>query len=266
MRLQRSTVAVSFLIAAWLAAAGLVFAGSSPATGHAGSPGAADGWTVEGLKPKTPFHVGEKLLYEIGYMSMPQAATAELKVLPHLDFYGHRGAWHFQAMAHTEDPLRYVLVLDDQFDSYAAASTLATLQYELYLHERGTNSTRKFSLNESTPGTDRINAPSDTRDPLAALYALRANNWQRRPVVHSPVYDGTHFYRMTARITQAHDSVTVPAGTFNASQISVSVSSASVNQGMQFTIWLANDAAHTPVEVDAVVPVGTVKAMLLRVE
>lgn len=266
MGLQRSTVTVSFLAAVWFAAAGLVFAGSPPAARRAYAPATARAKPAERSKSRMPFHVGEKLFYEIGYMSMPEAATAELKVMPHLDFYGHRAAWHFQAVAHTEDPLRYVLTLDDQFDSYAAASTLATLQYELYLHERGKDSTRKLSLNENTPGADRIDGPGDTRDPLAALYALRANNWQRRPVVRWAVYDGTRFYQMAARIVGKDDSVTVPAGTFRASRISVSVSSRETSQSMQFSIWLANDAAHTPVEVDATVPIGTVKAMLLRVK
>jgi hypothetical protein len=213
----------------------------------------------------TPFRTGEKLFYEVGWMSMTQAATAELSVLPRLDFYGHP-AWHFQAVAHTQDPLRYVMILDDQFDSYADARTLVTRQYEMYLNEQGKRGTKKLALNERTPGSAMISAPAGTRDPLATLYALRANNWQKRPEMFSPVYDGTHFYQMLARIETAHDSVTVPAGTFNATRISVNVSSRDSGTSMQFTIWLANDPARTPVEVDADVPVGTVRGVLIRAQ
>jgi hypothetical protein len=258
-------IALLLLAAALFSVGEVVFASRLP---RATQPVSATGRSkpANDGKRQLPFRVGEKLFYEIGYLSMPEAATAELKVMPHLDFYGHRAAWHFQAIAQTEEPLSYAMPLNDQFDSYDAASTLLTLQYELYLHERGVDSVRKLSLNENTPGADRVDVPAGTRDPLAALYAMRANNWQSRPLLRMPVYDGTNFYRMTARLTQTHGSVTVPAGTFSTSEISVKVTSLSTNEGMQFTLWLANNPAHTPVEVDAVVPIGVVKGLLLRVE
>ncbi len=212
-----------------------------------------------------PFRPGEALVYQVGWMSMSQALTANLRVMPRLDFYGDP-AWHFQAVAHSEDPLRYALVLDDQFDSYAGARSLATRQYEMYLNEQGKQSAQKLTLNARHPGTEMVSAPAGTRDPLAALYALRANNWQRAPRMLSPVFDGRHFYQMSAHIVAAHDSVVVPAGTFDASRISVSVSSRRLSEPMNFTIWLANNASRTPVEVDAIVPIGTVKGQLVRIE
>jgi hypothetical protein len=265
MRLKRSTVSVLLLAATSLAAGEYVFAGRLPSAVSLLSAAVAPAKPADSTKLKVPFRVGEKLVYEVGYMSMPQAATAELKVMPRLDFYGH-ASWHFQATAHSEDPLRYVLVLDDQFDSYASASTLVTRQYELYLNEQGKKSARKLSLNSRTPGSEMISAPAGTRDPLAMFYGLRSNDWKSRPEMLSPVYDGTHFYQMMARIAARHDSVTVPAGTFDTSRISVSVSSRESATTMQFTLWLANNAARTPVEVDADVPIGTVKGLLLRIE
>ena len=158
------------------------------------------------------------------------------------------------------------MILDDQFDSYADARTLVTRQYEMYLSEQGKKSTKKLALDERTPGSEKISAPAGTRDPLAMLYALRANDWQRRPQMLSSVYDGTHFYQLMAHIEAAHDSVVVPAGKFDAARISVSVSSRETGTSMQFTIWLANDRGRTPVEVDADVPVGTVKGVLVRMQ
>lgn len=258
MRSNRSMAAVSVLTGAlFLGAVALVFA--------SGRPHVVAAQPAREQKSSAPFQTGEKLIYQIGWMSMPEAATAELLVLPRIDFYGH-SAWHFQAVAHTQDPLRYVMELDDQFDSYADARTLVTRQYEMYIHEQGKKSTRKLSLNERTPGAEEISAPAGTRDPLAMLYALRENDWKRRPEMLSPVYDGTHFYQMLAHLDAAHDSVSVPAGSFNARRISVNVSSRDSGTSMHFTIWLANNGARTPVEVDADVPVGTIKGMLVRVQ
>ncbi|MDE3136624.1 MAG: DUF3108 domain-containing protein [Acidobacteriota bacterium] len=253
MKAKRSIAVLLVAAAAMLGAIATVFAGGLTRSGAGGAAMAA------------PFRTGEKLFYQVGWMSMTQAATAELSVLPRLDFYGHN-AWHFQAVAHTQDPLRYVMILDDQFDSYADARSLVTRQYEMYLNEQGKKATKKFALNEGRPGSDKVSAPAGTRDPLAVLYALRANDWQRRPEMLSPVYDGTHFYQMMAHIEAAHDSVIVPAGTFNAMRIGANVSSRDSGASMQFTIWLANDPARTPVEVDADVPVGTVRGVLVRVQ
>jgi hypothetical protein len=253
MKAKRSIAVFVVAAAAILGAFATVFGGGLTRSG-AGSADAA-----------APFRAGEKLFYQVGWMSMTQAATAELSVQPRLDFYGH-SAWHFQAVAHTQDPLRYVMILDDQFDSYADARTLVTRQYEMYLSEQGKKSTKKLALDARTPGSEKISAPAGTRDPLAVLYALRANDWQRRPEMLSPVYDGTHFYQMLAHIEAAHDTVIVPAGTFNATRISLNVSSRDSGASMQFTIWLANDQARTPVEVDADVPVGTVRGVLVRVQ
>ena len=219
--------------------------------------------------PKTaaaPFRVGERLFYQIGWMNLPVAATAELKVDPRRNFYGDP-VWHFQALAQTQDPLRMVMAVNDQFDSYCDAATLVTRQYELYLNEMDKRSVRKLALDDGSPGAEKIEAPAGTRDPLAMLYRLRLVNWQHTPQFSSHVYDGTHFYRVVARLVSAQDSVTVPAGEFSASQIAISIVPDSPGaQPMQITLWLANNPARTPVEVDAQVAVGTVTGQLVRIQ
>jgi hypothetical protein len=213
-----------------------------------------------------PFHAGERLFYQIGWMNLTDAATAELKVESRRNFYGD-AAWHFQAVAQTENPLRMLMVVDDQFDSYCDAATLATRQYELYLNEQGKRSVRKLALGAGSPGAEKIFAPQGTRDPLAMLYRLRSVDWRRTPQISSSVYDGRHFYDMVARLASLHDRVNVPAGSFDASRIEIRVSPrGSGGEPMQFTLWLANDSARTPVEVDAEISLGTVKGELVRIE
>ena len=197
---------------------------------------------------KEPFRVGERLFYQIGWMNLPAAATAELKVEPRRDFYGDP-VWHFQAVTETENPLRMVMAVNDQFDSYCDAATLATRQYEMYLDEMDKRSVRKLALDDGSPGAEKIEAPEGTRDPLAMLYRLRLVNWQHTPQFSSHVYDGTHFYRVVARLVSAQDSVTVPAGEFSASQIAIRIVPDSPGaQPMQITLWLANNPARLPSE------------------
>lgn len=213
-----------------------------------------------------PFQEGERLFYQIGWMNLTDAATAELKVEPRRNFYGD-AAWHFQAVAQTENPFRLLMIVNDQFDSYCDVATLATRQYEMYLNEQGKRQVRKFALEAGSPGAERISAPPGTRDPLAVLYRLRLVDWRRTPEITSSVYDGRHFYEVTARAASPHERVNVLAGSFDATRIEIRVSPRDAGgEPMQFTLWLANDAARTPVEVEAEISLGTVKGELVRVE
>ncbi|HVB33886.1 MAG TPA: DUF3108 domain-containing protein [Patescibacteria group bacterium] len=251
----------------------LLLALAAFACGAKGAPASrrAPGGPPPGSRPRKgaaarPFRAGEKLFYQIEWMNMSEAATAELKVEPRRNFYGDP-VWHFQAVAHTEDPLRLLMAVDDQFDSYCDAGTLVSRRYEMYLNEQGKRSVRKLALGGGSPGAERVSAPAGTRDPLAMLYRLRLVDWQRTPRFGSPVYDGKHFYRLAAQLAAAHDSVIVPAGKFDASRIAITVSPRDqAGEPMQFTLWLANDSARTPVEVDAQIRLGTIQGVLAQIE
>jgi isocitrate/isopropylmalate dehydrogenase len=79
-----------------------------------------------------------------------------------------------QAIVHTENPLRMVFELDDQFDSYSDAGTLASMQYEMRLSdEMGTRpeveriAVRGFELARERGGkltsVDKVNVMHTSR-------------------------------------------------------------------------------------------------------
>ncbi len=82
-----------------------------------------------------------------------------------------KDAWHLQAFAHTQNPLRLVFELDDQFDSYSVPGDFVSVQYEMHLSERG----QKVQSVERLTPTGKEPAPAGvaaarvlpgTRDPL----------------------------------------------------------------------------------------------------
>src|SRR5438094_428615 len=90
---------------------------------------------------------------------------------------GLRGGSFLLAAAHTLKPLRIVFELDDQFDSYSDAGTLASLQYEMRLSERG----QKLQSIQRMTSSGKEPAPADataarvvpgTRDPLGMMEFL----------------------------------------------------------------------------------------------
>jgi hypothetical protein len=68
---------------------------------------------------------------------------------------------------------------------------------------------------------------------------------------------------MRGRQDSGPQPVTVPAGVFTASRISISVYQHEKEvPAIHIAIWLANDQAHTPVVLQAALPFGTLRAEL----
>jgi len=184
-----------------------------------------------------------------------------------------KSAWHFQAFAHTENPYRMVFELDDQFDSYSdPANNMASLQYEMHLSERGQKSD---SVQRMLPSPDEP-APANataarvlkgTRDPIGMLQFLRGVDWSKTAEVRSPVYDGRKLYDARASLASRNVSVTVPAGTYNASKIEIHVFENGVEtKDAHFFLYLSNDSARLPVLMEAVLPVTNARVELTKIK
>jgi Protein of unknown function (DUF3108) len=210
--------------------------------------------------------VGEQLDYRVNWSSFAGAATVRLMVAERRNLHGW-DTWHLRALTHTLNPVRVLFAIDDQFDSYSDAGTLESHQYEMYLREQGKqeNDVIRLVAQGSLPRTD---APSvivlpGTRDPIGALYFLRGMNWLRDASAVTPVYDGRTLYDMHAQLVSANEPVTVPAGVYSASKISVQVfEPGQQSPKARFFVWLAQDATRTPVLMQADLPFGSVRAEL----
>ena len=222
------------------------------------------------LLAAVPFAAGENLAFRVLWSKYSvNAGALQFQVVEQRDFFG-RPAWHFRVRGQTIDTMRYVYPLDDQVDSYTDATTLASLQYEMYLHEQGqqqNNTWRMSSPSDPAPaGATAARVPSDTRDPVGLLYAFRAHDWKSAPEMRAPVFDGNHLYQVDARLEQPSDPVTVQAGSFTAARIGVDVSQENQDgkdtSSIHFTLWLAQDATRTPVLIEAALPIGSARVEL----
>lgn len=219
--------------------------------------------------PGLPLRRGEVLEYTANVSSLSNVANLKLQVGEHKDFFG-KNAWHLQAFAHTESPLRMVFELDDQFDSYSDAATMTSLQYEMHLNERG----QKVDSVQRMTATGKEPAPPDatearvlpgTRDPLGMMQFLRNVDWTKIAEVRSPVYDGHKLYDVRAKLVSAAEAVTVPAGSYKTSKIEVRVfENGQEMKDAHFTMYFANNASRTPVLLEAVMPFATAQVQLVR--
>jgi hypothetical protein len=213
-----------------------------------------------------PFRPGETLRYRVSWSAFTTAATVELTVPERRDLFGWQ-TWHFRAVSHTQSPVSSLFPIDDQFDSYTDTGSLESRQFESHLDELGKKTDLVQHLVPSgqqskAPGSSVVVEPG-TRDALGALFTIRGNDWAHVPELRIPVFTGRDIYEMRGHQDSGSEPLTVPAGVFTASRISVSVFQHDKEvSAMRIAIWLANDPAHTPVVIQATLPFGTLRAEL----
>ena len=223
--------------------------------------------TQTAKEASVPFRVGEILNYRVSWASFSTAASLQVSVPERRILFGSP-AWHFRAALHTQNPVRTLFAIDDEFDAYADASALATRRYETYQNELGRKEDHAldFVAKGQKPwgaGPDVIVLPG-TLDPVNALYSLRAANWQQTPEFRAPVYDGHDLYQMSAQLDARAEMVNVAAGAFSASRIGVKLSQNTKQvPDLTFELWLANNPERTPVQFQARLPFGSIRAELV---
>jgi len=242
----------------------------SPGVSASKSPVPADSTkTAPPADTGLPLRAGEVLEYTANVSKLNDVATLRLQVAGRGNFLG-KSTWHLQAFAHTLNPFRMVFELDDQFDSYSDAGTLASLQYEMHLSERGqkVESVQRMTATGKEPAsTDAMQARvlPGTRDPLGMMQYLRNVDWTKTPEVRSPVYDGHKLYDVRAKLLAASEKLDVPAGNYTASKIGIRVFDDGVEmKDASFSLYVTNNAARTPVLLEAVMPFATARVELLK--
>jgi hypothetical protein len=242
----------------------LIVAGSiatflaAPQTGRSAQPSALP----------APFHAGETLNLSGGFLGMTGVIVAKLSVVDDHPFYG-KPAWHLQGHVQTLNLLKYMYAVDDQFDSYSAQPDVTGLQFELYLHESGKNESHVLRLapvpGAPTSGVVQVPALSSIRDPLAFLYYIRTVDWQHTPELHTQVFDGSKIYNVIVNVTTPQAQQTVQAGTFTATGLGIrAFEGATEVTNMKITIWLANNAARTPILIEVALPFGSGRVELTK--
>jgi hypothetical protein len=223
--------------------------------------------TLTAVPEPTPFRTGEILEYTADVAKLSNVADLRLQIADRRNFLG-KSALHLQAFARTENPLRMMFELDDQFDSYSDAGSLTSLQYEMHLSERG----QKVDSVQRMTATGRDPAPANvtearvlpgTRDPLGLMQYLRTVDWTSTHEVIGPVYDGHKLYDVKSTLASSSTPVVVPAGHFDATKVEIRVFQNGVElSDAHFFAYFAHNDARTPVLLEAVMPFATARVAL----
>ena len=244
--------------------------GKAPAV-SAPLPAAAGTKAAPAADPGLPLKGGEVLDFTADVAKVSNVATLELQTVEKRNFYG-KNAWHLQAFAHTQNPLRMVFELDDQFDSYSDAATMTSMQYEMHLSERGQKVTSVQHLTSTGRDATPANAVQThvlpgTRDPLGMMQYLRHVDWTKTQKVEGPVYDGHKLYDVIASLAGSGQSVTVPAGTYSTDKVEIRVfDNGQEMNDAHFFVYFAKNDARTPVLLEAEMPFAAARVALKSVK
>jgi hypothetical protein len=114
-------------------------------------------------------------------------------------------------------------------------------------------------------GATQVQVLHGTRDALGFLYYLRTVNWQQTTDVRSPVFDGRKVYDVHATVVTPRKDVAVAAGKFTATGLSIRpYINGKELADTKITLWIAQDAAHTPVLIELELPFGSGRVELTQ--
>ena len=238
----------------------------APSSSVPGQPVAPVAKKASAAEPSFAPKTGEVLQFSASLAKVSNVASLRLEVLDKKDIDG-KPAWHFQATAKTQNAMRLIFELDDRFDSFSEGNSFTGVQYEMHLSERGqkVQSVQRLTTTgkeAAPPGTSATLVLPGTRDPLGMMQYLRSVNWDLTREVKSPVFDGRKLYDVRARLTGTSE-VVVPAGRFTAATVEIRVFDKGVEmKDAHFTLYLAHNAARTPVLLQAVLPFAEARVEL----
>src|ERR1700733_11526537 len=259
--LQRNIFPACFAIATLIFAVTLVTVPQKKTTKKPSKPPAAPA-------PAAPFRNAESLAYSGAWVSVSDVLAIQLSANDDRQFNAHP-IWHFQARLQTKNPLHYVLAVDDRFDSYSSHTDFSGEQFEMHLNEGSKVETHILRITPSqTPlpaGTTQVQLLHGTRDALGFLYYLRTVNWQQTTEVRSPVFDGRKVYDVHATVVTPRSDLAVAAGKFTATGLSIRpYLNGKELADTKITLWIAQDAARTPVLIELVLPFGSGRVELTQ--
>jgi hypothetical protein len=117
------------------------------------------------------------------------------------------------------------------------------------------------------PNTVQTHVLPGTRDPLGMMQYLRHVDWSKTAKVEGPVYDGHRLYDVIASLAGSGQSVTVPAGSFNADKVEIRVfDNGQEMKDAHFFVYFARNDARTPVLLEAEMPFASVRVSLKSVK
>jgi hypothetical protein len=225
---------------------------------------------------KVPFAPGETLTYNVGWSTYFTAGTATLRVAERRPLGANRAAYILVAEGKPGTILSKLYDLYYKAETHLDTRTLLPLTASVFskegsrtrvktTHFRGAARTADYELRTTTLSKRELAVQPYTQDALSAIYVIRTLPFKAPDMMRMPVTSGGDVYRATMNYG-APESVSTPAGTFQAWKVSISaIDQDNKPAARSMTVWFSNDARKLPVKMEAGLPVGSFTLTLTSV-
>lgn len=212
--------------------------------------------------------VPEKLLFDIiwggwGFRWIT-AGQATLELLP----TEKPDAWKIQSLAWCNGFFQSIYPVRDTVVSVIDSRGIYPTRFEKRLHEGKYNADISASYDQAkhilkTQDTT-LSIDPFTHDVLSAFYFIRTQTLKVGDTLDLAAVSGKKKYNLKV-LCHARETIKVAAGEFHTLVVEPVLKEDGLFKAKgKLTIWVTDDPAHTPVKMESKIPVGSIKAELVR--
>ncbi|MBW2096769.1 MAG: DUF3108 domain-containing protein, partial [Deltaproteobacteria bacterium] len=219
-----------------------------------------------------PFAPGEKLLYKVGWLSIP-AGEMSLEVLPMKEIEGEQ-AYHFVMTTTTYSFVDLFYKLRQRIDAFTNKAVSHSLLYRKetrgkkkrdeqvrFNWQKGVATYKKNGKKEDT-----VDLLPGAFDPLSIFYVFRLQHLEAGKIIEVPVSDGKKCVMGKAKVVRRE---TIQVGKKRYETFLVEPDLKHIggvfkkSKNATLKIWFTADTAKIPVKVETKVKVGSFRAELI---
>lgn len=194
-----------------------------------------------------PFAVGETLSYDVSWSSFLTAGSATTSVREKKPSFNST-AYYIVAEGRAAPAIARLYPVYYKIDSLLDSSSLVSQRGSTYSEEGSRHRYREARLDRPV------------QDPLSALYVMRTLPLKPGARMTMTVVNNGVDYQVVARIDRK-EMVTTALGESAAWKIAVTMTAPS-SAPQHGAVWMADDGRHTPVKLEAELPVGSFHLVL----
>jgi hypothetical protein len=227
--------------------------------------------------PKTeqpvPFHIGEKLEFDVGWSSYLTAGAATITVQEKKPSYGST-AWYVVAEGRPTPLVSKLYNLYYKVDTLVDVFSLLPQRGSVYSEESRRHRMKvtlfdqaankaSYEIQTTTVVKKELRLPKFTQDGLSALYVLRSLALTPGDKFEMPVTDNGNLYTVQVSIGKP-EPIKTGLGELQAIKVTPVIKSGDA-PSRSMAIWFSADARHLPVRMEAQLLVGKFTLVLRQV-
>lgn len=220
------------------------------------------------------FNMPEKLQYDLIWTGI-KAGDAVLETRDngsHIQFISTATSAKWVSVFYHVEDMAVSILKKESYNGFIATPQNYRLQIREGKHKRDKEAVFSHSAGKVTYINHLKNETKDfdisnfTLDPLSSLYYIRQLSLEVGKSVFVEIFDSKKLYKAEVQVLKK-ETIKTPAGTFKTILIRPILQSEGIfSRKGDMLIWLSDDEKKIPVMLKTKVPVGSIKAILVKIQ